>query len=135
MGPKPDRRTFLGLGAAGAWGVLTAEQAGALQVQAARGKPTQFRVACMTLPYSQFPIEEAITSIKPPGYQFAAWCNPQRKGGHDKPVPVLPADAPPEKAKELGKLCRELGLEPVMMFSGVSPDSANGVDVLKKRVL
>ena len=38
-------------------------------------------------------------------------------------MPVIAADAPPEQAKELGKKCRDLGLEPLMMFSGVYPEA------------
>ena len=40
-----------------------------------------------------------------------------------------PPDAPPEKAKELAKPCRDLGLEPVMMFSGIYPEAKDGLDV------
>ena len=47
---------------------------------------------------------------------------------------MLPADAPPEKAKELGKRCRDLGLEPVMMFSGIYPEHKNALEVFKNRI-
>ncbi len=49
-------------------------------------------------------------------------------------MPVVAADAPPEKAKELAKKCRDMGLEPLMMFSNVYPEAANGLEVLKSRV-
>ena len=32
-----------------------------------------------------------------------------------------PPKRPPTMAKELGKKCRDLGLEPLMMFSGIYP--------------
>jgi sugar phosphate isomerase/epimerase len=47
---------------------------------------------------------------------------------------VLPADAPPERARELAGRCRDLGLDPVMMFSGVYPEARNGLEVLRSRI-
>ena len=47
----------------------------------------------------------------------------------------MPADAPPEQAKELGDRCRDLGLEPLMMFSGIYPEDPKGVEVLTHRIL
>ena len=35
--------------------------------------PTRFQIACMTLPYSQFPLQRALTGIKAAGYQYVAW--------------------------------------------------------------
>ena len=49
-------------------------------------------------------------------------------------MPVLAADAPPDRAKELGKRCRDLGLEPLMMFSGIYPEGPDGLEVLKARI-
>jgi sugar phosphate isomerase/epimerase len=134
-----SRRSFLGLGAAGLSGLALggpAESAPSWQKDqpADRGKPTQFLIACMTLPYQAFPLERALTGIKAAGYKYVAWGTAHREQGRDKAVPILPADAPPAKAKALGKRCRDLGLEPVMTFSGVSPDGANGVEILTKRV-
>src|SRR5262249_61423153 len=71
--------------------------------------------------------------IQAAGYGSAPWGPTPRVGG-GKPVPVLPADAPPERAKELGRRCRDLGLEPLMMFAGVYPDAPNHLDALKSRV-
>jgi sugar phosphate isomerase/epimerase len=51
-----------------------------------------------------------------------------------KRVPALAKDAPPEKAKELAKRCRDLGLEPLMMFSTVYPEHPDGLAVLKGRL-
>jgi sugar phosphate isomerase/epimerase len=44
----------------------------------------------------------------------------------------MPENAPPDQAKEVGKKCRDMGLEPVMMFSVSSPDT---VEPLKHRIL
>ena len=46
----------------------------------------------------------------------------------------MPQDAPPEKAKELGRRCRDQGLEPLMMFSGIYPEANNAVQVLTNRI-
>jgi len=38
-----------------------------------RGKPTEFQIACMTLPYSRFPLKRAFSGIQSAGYDFVAW--------------------------------------------------------------
>ncbi len=130
--PAVNRRSFLQRTAAGLVG-LAAGRAAAADTPAAKGKPTAFQVACMTLPYSQFPLQRALTGLQGAGYRYVAWGTTHQEGG-GKPVPVMPPDAPPERAKELGKRCRDLGLEPLMMFSGVYPEAANHLDVMKQRV-
>jgi sugar phosphate isomerase/epimerase len=87
----------------------------------------------MTLPYSQFPLDRALAGIKAAGYQHVAWGTSHREEG-GKAAPVMAADAPPARAKELGQRCRDLGLEPVMMFSGIYPEAANGLEVLTSRI-
>src|SRR5947209_1793875 len=126
--PELDRRSFLRRSALGLAGLVAAPAAAA-----DKGKPTTFQVACMTLPYAQFPLRRALTGLKGAGYRFVAW-GTSHKEADGKQVPVLPPDAPPDRAKELGRQCRDLGLEPLMMFSGVYPDAANHLDVLKSRV-
>ena len=79
---------------------------------------TQFQVACMTLPYSAFPLERALTGIRGAGYEYVAW------GVSHQGKPVLGVDAPAAEATRLGKRCREMGLEPVMMFSTVHLEAA-----------
>jgi sugar phosphate isomerase/epimerase len=133
-----DRRLFLQLGAAGCVG-LGMSGPGAVaaprdkpdekEKPADRGKPTRFQVACMTLPYAAFPLARALGGIKEAGYHFVAWGH-THKEEDGKATPVLAGDAPPEKAKELGKRCRDLGLEPVMMF-GPAPEDP---EALKRRV-
>ena len=99
----------------------------------AQNKPTQFQIACMTLPYSRFPLQRALTGIRNAGYRNVAWGTSHNEGG--KQVAVLAADAPPARAKELASRCRDLGLEPVMMFSGIYPEAKNGLEVLRARLL
>lgn len=97
-------------------------------------KPTQFQIACMTLPYAQFSLERALKGIKDAGYKYVAWGTTHKEEGEAKPVPVMPAEAPPEKARELAKRCRDLGLEPVMMFSNIYPENDKAVEVFKSRI-
>ncbi len=131
-----DRRALLQAGAAGALGVAFRGSAWAQQPagQKPKGQPTKFQIACMTLPYSQVPLARALAGIKSAGYQYVAWGTTHKEPGEAKGVPVMPADAPPAKAKELGQRCRDLGLEPVMMFSGIYPEDPKGPEVLKSRI-
>src|SRR5262245_47209929 len=135
--PDFDRRSFLRRTAAGlaglAAGHAAARAALAADTPGAKGKPTTFQIACMTLPYSQFPLQRALTGLKGAGYRYVAWGTTHREDG-GKSEPVLAADAAPQRAKELGQRCRDLGLEPLMMFSGVYPDAANHLDVMKQRI-
>jgi len=95
--------------------------------------PTQFQIACMTLPYSQFPLARALSGIKSAGYEFVAWGTTHNESDA-KNTPVLARDASPDKAKELGQRCRDLGLTPVMMFSGIYPEDKDGLEVLTRRI-
>ena len=125
---RVDRRMFLGLGTAGCIGPGIAERLtaapqskpGATDTASGKKLPTKFQIACMTLPYAQFPLQRAMSGLKDAGYRFVAWGRTHKEAG-GKPAPLLAGDAPPEKAKELGKRCRDLGLEPVMMF-GPAPE-------------
>ena len=87
----------------------------------------------MTLPYSQFPLARALEGIKATGHRFVAWGTTHKEDG-GKPVPVLAPDAPPERAKEIAARCRDLGLEPLMMFSTIYPEAANALEVLTHRL-
>ena len=123
-----DRRTFLAAAATAATGGLRPPLA-----TAEVSKPTRFQIACMTLPYSRFPLARALHGIKAAGYKYITWGTTHKEDGKD--VPVLAKDALPEKAKELAKRCRDMGLEPVLMFSGVYPEAKDGFEVLKQRIL
>ncbi len=127
-----DRRLLLQLGSVGAGLGIT----GALAVAVAKEKekavdksrPTKFQIACMTLPYSAFPLQRALTGLKSAGYRYVAWGTSHKEEG-GKSQPVLAFDASLDTAKELGKRCRDLGLEPVMLF-GPSPEKP---DDMKQR--
>jgi sugar phosphate isomerase/epimerase len=118
-----DRRAWLSVTAAGFLSLVVPARG------ADPGKKTQFQIACMTLPYARFPLERALSGIQAAGYRYVAW-GTTHLNGSDR-MPVLAGDAPPERAKELALRCRDLGLEPVLMFAGASPEA---VDALKQRI-
>ncbi len=121
-----DRREFLEIGVA----ALAASRFASAQEP--KKDPTKFQVACMTLPYSQFPLDRALSGIKAAGYKHVALYTTHKEEG--KSVPVIAADDPPEKAKAVGQRCRDLGLEPLLMFSGIYPEAKNGLEVLTQRL-
>ena len=111
--------SFLELGAAGlAAAALVGRTESAPQPQGGAGQdPTRFQIACMTLPYSQFPLQRALTGIRGAGYRYVAWGTTHREEG-GKQVPVLAGRRPAGAgAANWPASCRDLGLEPVMMFS------------------
>ncbi len=110
----------------------TAALAAAPAVSAEPKKQTHFQIACMTLPYSRFPLARALEGIKAAGFRYVAWGTTHKEEGKD--VPVLAPDAPPAAAKDLAKRCRDLGLEPVMLFSTVYPEHKDAPQVLRHRV-
>jgi sugar phosphate isomerase/epimerase len=120
-----NRRAFFA--AAGSSLVATS-----LRAEEPQREPTRFQLACMTLPYSQFPLARALEGIKRAGFAFVAWGTTHREDG--KNVPVLAADAPPREAKELAARCRDLGLAPVLMFSTIYPEAPRGLEVLTQRL-
>ncbi len=96
--------------------------------------PTEFQLACMTLPYSAFPLERALSGIRAAGFRYVAWGTTHRESSGGERTPVMPEDAAPGKARELASRCRDLGLEPLMMFSTVYPEADNGLQVLTQRI-
>ncbi len=119
-----NRREFLGTGAAIASGGLITAQP--------KLPPTKFQIACMTLPYARFPLIRALKGIQSAGYKYVAWGTSHKE--ESKEVPVVARDASPEKAKELAVRCRDMGLEPVLMFSGIYPEAKDGLEVLTQRL-
>jgi sugar phosphate isomerase/epimerase len=135
---KLDRRAWLLSTAAGIAG-LAAGSAGPIsrargqEPTAAKGKRTRFQIACMTLPYSRFPFERALGGIRTAGYRYVAWGTTHQDDGRQ--APVLATDAPLDRAKELGEECRDMGLEPLLMFSGIYPEAPEAPKVFRSRVL
>jgi len=141
---KTNRRAWLakmatGLGATalvrlgGTDGAAIAEEP-ATEFATEAAAPTQFQIACMTLPYGQFPLNRALEGISKAGFKYVAWGTSHRETPGGKKVPVMAADAPPAKAKQLATQCRDLGLEPVMMFSTIYPEAEKAVEVLTSRI-
>src|SRR4051794_32806098 len=119
-----DRRAFLQVGIGGLL---------ASGLQAQEAKPTEFRVACMTLAYAAFPFQRALEGLKNAGYRYIALGINHKEEGAEKASPILPADATPAQACDLAKRCRDLGLEPQMMFATVYPEVPNGLEVHRQR--
>ncbi|MEE8452864.1 MAG: sugar phosphate isomerase/epimerase family protein [Thermoguttaceae bacterium] len=130
-----DRRSLLKMGAAAVCGTALHRLLPATSAAAAEpGEPTRFQIACMTLAYGQFPLQRALTGIKAAGYEYVAWGTRHAETPGGQRVPVMPSDAPPAKAKELGKRCRDEGLRPLMMFSIIYPEAPDGLTVLTSRI-
>jgi sugar phosphate isomerase/epimerase len=130
------RRNFIAASTVGASALaLTTTAADAQERQPAQPEkrdPTRFQISCMTLPYREHPLERALQGLRTAGYAFIAWGTTHREDG--KPVPILAADAPVARARDLAGRCRDMGLEPVMMFSGIYPEAKDGFEVLRTRV-
>jgi len=135
---RVDRRGFLYTSTISSLAVFSTaktrkSQLFAADPKASERKPTIFQHACMTLPYSAFPLERALTGIQSAGYRYVAW-GVQHREANGEQVPVMADDAAPEESKTLAKRCRDLGLEPVMMFSTVYPEHPKGLEVLTQRI-
>jgi len=98
----------------------------------AQGAPTKFLYACMTLPYAAFPMDRALSGIKSAGYDHVAWGTTHQEAGVRKPM--MPVDAPASDAAKLAARCRNMGLEPVMMFATVNLEAANALDAHRRRI-
>lgn len=111
----------------------TSEGAVAQAAQPEKRDPTRFQIACMTLPYAPFSLTRALQGLRTAGYAHIAWGTTHMEEG--KRVPVIASDAPVGRAKDLSSRCRDMGLEPVMMFSGIYPEAKDGFEVLRTRIL
>lgn len=141
LAPSLDRRAFLKQSVLTA-GILAAVPAvvgpTSAHAQAAKATrpskpPTKFIHACMTLPYAQFPLVRALSGIKAAGYDHVAW-GIQHLGSDGQSRELMPVDASPDQAGELGRLCRDFGLEPVKMFARVRPYDPNAIEGLTHRI-
>jgi sugar phosphate isomerase/epimerase len=87
----------------------------------------------MTLPYARFPLERALQGIKRAGYRYVAWGTTHQESATER-VPAVARDAPPGRARELANRCRDLGLEPLLMFSEVYPEADDALGILRARI-
>lgn len=133
--PLLARRSLLRLAAGGlATATLQGGMPSTLYADPQSSGPTRFQIACMTLPYSQFPLGRALRGIKSAGYDYVAWGTSHRETQSGPRIPVMPVDAPPDQAKQLATRCRDQGLEPLMMFSTIYPEAEKGLEVLTHRL-
>jgi len=95
---------------------------------AAQSQPTKFVLAGMTLPWAAFSFERALEGIRSSGFEQVAWGVTHQKKS------VLDLDASLGQAAALGKICRQMGLEPVMMFSTVNLEAHNALAAHLRRI-
>jgi sugar phosphate isomerase/epimerase len=127
MPPSLSRRCFLGqtlMGCSLPW----------KHIMGAEPARTRFQLACMTLPYSSFPLRRALEGIWQAGYRYVAWGTQHREPEAGPPVPVMAIDAPVQRARDLARECRDMGLDPLMMFSTVYPEHPEGLERLSHRL-
>jgi sugar phosphate isomerase/epimerase len=117
-GRSLSRRSLIQAGAA----VL----GGAAAAPASSGEPTKFQIACKTNPYYAFSFERSVKGISGAGFRFMAWGS-RYTNSAGQPQELLPITAPPSGAKRLANICREGGLEPVLLASSVSISAENAV--------
>jgi sugar phosphate isomerase/epimerase len=96
--------------------------------------PTRFQIACMTLPYSQYPLQRALSGIQSAGFEYVALYTSHKEPGESKAIPIMSPEGPTARAKEIGQRCRDAGLTPLLMFSGIYPEDPKGVEVLTQRI-
>lgn len=133
--PRQTRRTFFRSASSSVIGAaMLGYDSSFLWGQKIPRKRTEFQLACMTLPYAEFPLRRALTGIAAADYTFVAWGTTHRETPGGKRTAVMPTDASPQKARELAGECRDLGLEPVMMFSTVYPEADDGLRILTQRI-
>jgi sugar phosphate isomerase/epimerase len=121
-----NRRGFLA-------GSTAALLTGLRATAAAEPAPTEFQIACMTYVYRAFPLQRALEGISKSGYRYVAW-GTEHVEADGRKIPVLARDAPASEARKLAERCRDLGLQPLMMFSNVYPEHKDGLEVLKHRI-
>jgi sugar phosphate isomerase/epimerase len=113
--------------------LLAGAAVAAMPAAAQQPRPTNFQMACMTLPYSNFPFERALQGIVKAGYPYVAWGTRHQYGAGER-RDVIEVTAPPSRAKELSTQCRDMGLKPVMMFSNVYVGADNSVPAHTSRI-
>jgi sugar phosphate isomerase/epimerase len=122
------RRELLGAMAAAAGGPAMFAQTKAASVAA----PTRFQIGCMNLPYRAFPLQRALEGIAKAGCRCIGWGGAHMEGGTRRRV--LPLEAPPSEAKQLAQRCRDIGLEPALMFGGAGVDSPESIQRNTQRI-
>ncbi len=120
-----DRRTWLRAAGAGLAGLTVGVARAAQSAGRAQADAVPDRLHDLAL--LRFPLQRALTGIKAAGYQYVAWGTTHREETGAAPVPVIAADAPPDRAKELGQKLPRPGPGAVMMFSGIYPEATDAL--------
>ena len=90
--------------------------------------PTRFQIACMTLPYSQFPLQRALTGIKAAGYRYVAWgtTHVEEDGKRDARDRRRCAGRPARRS--WASDAATWAWSRCMMFSGIYPEARRGLE-------
>jgi len=112
---------------------LLAAGMGAMVRPAAAQDRTKFQIGCMTLPYAPFPLERALQGLAKAGCRYIGWGTTHMESSGQR-VPVMGPDAPPSEARQLARKCRDLGLEPVMMFNITYVEAPDSIKVHTSRI-
>jgi len=99
----------------------------------AQTRKTNFQIACMTLPYAQFPLTRALEGIRAAGFRYVAWGTSHVESPGQR-KPVIAVDAAPIEAKRLAERCRGMGLTPVMLFSTVQLEAQDAAAAHLRRI-
>lgn len=105
----------------------------AAALRAPAGAPTRFQIGCMTLPYARFPLQRALEGIAKAGHRYLGWGTTHVEASGER-KPVIAPEAPPSQARRLARRCRDLGLEPVMMFAAVNVEAPEAITVHARRI-
>ena len=128
-----SRRTFIKTASSAVSTLALAGPTLSLRAVTSERKLTRFQIACMTLPYSQFPLQRALQGIAESGFKYVAW-GTKHQESPGRQAPVIDVDAKPSEARILADRCRDLGLTPILMFSTVYVEAEGSVDAHKKRI-
>ena len=78
-------------------------------------------------------MRRALEGIARAGYRSVAWGTTHMEAPGDR-RPALAVDAAPAEARRLAARCRDLGLQPVMMFSTVQLEEPTAADAHLRRI-
>ncbi len=123
------RRNLLAAGAA-----LAGSAARLAHAQtASSAAPTKFQIGVMTLPYAGYPLQRALEGIAKAGCRYVGWGTTHNEPGAPR-KPVIAPDAPESEARGLAKRCRDMGLEPAMMFAVVYVEAPDAIKAFTQRI-
>lgn len=94
---------------------------------------SEFQIACMTIPFQQFSFEQGVKGVAAAGFRYIAW-GPNQTDSAKRRLDTIALDAGPARARELLRICRDAGLETVLMFASFYPENPGAVDAYKKRI-